>query len=82
MTSQSLAHVDRLPVEVRPLVKEDAPVVEAKDQDVPPFKRSLLSPCSASASETSDVRDLRMTSFLHGLRLADPCPRPVVHCPL
>ena len=64
MTSPSLAHVDRLPVEVRPLVKEDAPVVEANDQVVPPSKRSLLSPCSASASETSDVRDLQMTSFL------------------
>jgi hypothetical protein len=36
LTSPSLAHVDRLLVKVRPLVKEDAPVVEATDQVVLP----------------------------------------------
>ena len=66
MTSQSTAHVT---------------LVEDKDQVMPPAKRSLLSPCSTSVSEMSDLRDLRLTSFLRGLR-ADPRPRPVVHCTL
>ena len=57
-----------------------APValVEDTDQVMPPSKRSLLSPCSISESERSDIRDLWKTSFLCGLRLADPGPRPVV----
>ena len=64
------------------LENEDAPAVEGQDKVLPPSKRSLLSPCSTSASEMSDLRDLSMTSFLRGLRLVDPCQRPVVRCTL
>ena len=54
------------------LVKEDAPAVESQDKVLPPSKRSLLSPCSISASEMSYLRYLSKTSFLRGQRLVDP----------
>jgi hypothetical protein len=51
---------------------------EDPDRVVPPSERSLLSPCSTSGSERSDLGDLWKTSFLYGLPLADPGPRTVV----
>ena len=64
MTSQSPAHVA--------LENEDAPAVEGQDNVLPPSRKSLFTPCSISASETSYLRGWSRTSFLRGLRLVDP----------